>query len=245
MSLIRSTMQSRGLKEAILARELGIDPSTVNRWLKGDGARFTGNAEQFVALGAVLDIDPILLLEYDTVSFPSVCDHVLRILGTRDWNRSIRALRLLERFVIPSTAWPPEDIASCYSAKTWRLFELSHDPKVKRDCYAPVVIHGRGSMCQVWHFAYRDKGLLGTSPWRHYGFVWWHRNRLELYTFHGFTMVAAESADGDSVIVETWFGRGAAEFRVASLHPFQAKLETERSSQTPWVRFCFAGETAE
>lgn len=243
LSLIRSVMQSRDWSDAALADHMHVNRSTVHRWLKTEKPKRPRTEEECLRLAAALDIDPVLLLDFDVDSFPSVCSDVAEALGAGKWEGPLHVIRFVGRFVVPATSWPPKDIASRYPIKSWQLFEFAHDPRVQRDYYAPIVIHGRSSRYQVWHFAYRDKGLLSASPWRHYGFVWWHEDRLELYTFHGFAMAATTPADDDSIVVETWFGRGAAEFRVASLHTFEADRVPKRFNDVPRVRFGFAGET--
>jgi hypothetical protein len=126
---------------------MGINRSTVNRWLSGDGENVLVKAEQLMSLAAILDLDPVLLWEYDVDSFPEVCDCVLGALESGNWGKLVRALQFVKQFIRPTTEWPPGSIASRYPIKTWQPFEFSHDPKVKRDFYAPVLIRDRGSKC--------------------------------------------------------------------------------------------------
>ena len=71
--------------------------------------------------------------------------------------------------------------------------------------------------------------------WRPYGFVLREGGRIALFQVRGATAFSEIRPDAGAFVVETWFGPGAADFRVASLHAFDLALDAE--SSLPSVRF--------
>jgi hypothetical protein len=76
---------------------------------------------------------------------------------------------------------------------------------------------------------------------RHYGFVWKNGPELSVFAFNGLSRTVACPAERVPIAIETWFGLGAAEFRIASLHPFEAVGPQTAQSERPTVRFGFVG----
>jgi hypothetical protein len=241
-ALIQARIKQRYKNVAALATVLGVDRSTVGRWLDPGVPTFPRDERTFMRLAAALDMDPVLLWDYDETSFPGLCDRVLRAFSSQTWSGFLESLAFLRRYVVPRTAWPPHEVADLYTGKAWHEFRFCHAPRLGCDFYAKLTISAQGPMDQVWHFAFRDAGTLRSPFWWHYGFVWKSSNALRLFAFHGTTMQVPCQPDSAVVCIETWFGRGAAEFCVASLHPFEAMLADVLPDGTPSVRFGFAGE---
>jgi hypothetical protein len=53
----------------------------------------------------------------------------------------------------------------------------------------------------------------------------------------GYSATVGTRPDASTFAVETWFGSGPAEFRVASLHPFTLVLKEDTDQMNPCVRF--------
>jgi len=88
---------------------------------------------------------------------------------------------------------------------------------------------------QVWHFAF--KSPLGIfREWRPYGFVEVFEDQISLFHFNGHMQVVPRPRDG-RFIVETYFGEGSADFRVASLHPFTLEQLEAPDPRLAVVRF--------
>jgi hypothetical protein len=70
--------------------------------------------------------------------------------------------------------------------------------------------------------------------WRPYGFVEIAEGIIRLFDYAGLTQTT--KLDGQRrFFVETWFGEGAADFRVASLHGFTLNIVAQGGK--PSVRF--------
>ena len=99
----------------------------------------------------------------------------------------------------------------------------------------------RGKFPTVWHFAYRHGGA-HRRDWKPFGFVRREAGHLTLFNDWGITDRARCAISDGEVAVQTWFGPGAATFRVASLHPFSLSLVKDPPPDAPAVRFGFPGE---
>ncbi len=75
------------------------------------------------------------------------------------------------------------------------------------------------------------------AGWRPYGFVEALGSTIRLFNFSGLVDVAERLPAVRVVFVETWFGEGAAEFRVASLHKFALSIRSGSPALTGQVRF--------
>jgi len=73
--------------------------------------------------------------------------------------------------------------------------------------------------------------------WTPYGFIQRERDRVRLYQFRGHTAELETRPEPKSFTVETWFGIGPAEFRVASLHRFKLALVQSADTSGDCLRF--------
>src|SRR4051812_30835949 len=92
------------------------------------------------------------------------------------------------RALMAGEIWLPPEVASYYGRdRVWHAQEFRHDPSVgRKNYYAALMLEGISANPQVWHFAYRDGGVLrGVSVWRHYGFVVLWKGRMLLFSFSG------------------------------------------------------------
>src|SRR5262249_35978876 len=103
----------------------------------------------------------------------------------------------------------------------------------------------RGTLPTVWHFAFRHDSA-HQREWMPFGFVRREAGCLTLFNDWGITDQARRDNSDEEVRVETWFGPGAATFRVASLAPCSLSVVENERRGVPTERFGFPGEvTAE
>src|SRR5262245_323707 len=120
---------------AKLADNLGRNRSTVWRWLSDDdGIQFPKDPGTFLSLGAALDVDPMLLLEWHPESFPWLCERISRTVRRGDWNDFLPSLAFLDEFLWPTDPWPPNGIATHY-ARHWWVTNVEHDPTTRGNYY--------------------------------------------------------------------------------------------------------------
>lgn len=220
---------------AAAAKKANIDRTTLWRWLKGD--KLPERPDQLLALSVALELDLFALFELTPETFPALCWRVAAIVRTGGWAKFLSSLSCIENLVIPSIVWPPTELAQRYK-RPWHMASFTHHPEQGCNYYAALLIQPSEKLTsgQVWHFAYRDRNEL-PRPWLPFGFVGHFDEKIELYSFNGQCAQAEHRHDQMSFIVETYFGGGAAEFCVASLHPFKLKVERTLQELLPTVRF--------
>ncbi len=211
--------------------------STIQRWLRRD--TLPRSAQELMAFSAALDLDPFALWGVSTATFPALCARLVKASRAGSWANLLPALSFLAPFVGPTPEWPPADLARTYFHRDWVIYDFSHPARDKRNYFAAISIKPNGrhtsAIDQVWHFAWRD--AIDHALWRPYGFVRLTGTELRLFSFNGLTAWAHVDRPGASFVVETWFGEGAAAFRVASLHNFALKVNEGEGGST--VRFGF------
>jgi hypothetical protein len=220
---------------------LGDPPhrSTIMRWLRRE--TLPRSARELLSFSGALDLDPFALWGVAPGTFPALCARLIKASRARSWADLLPALSFLTPFVGPTPEWPPMDVAREYFHREWSIREFRHMAREKRNYFAPISIEpsdprGHG-IDQVWHFAWRDD--IDHALWRPYGFVRLTGNALRLFSFSGLTASTTLDESKRGFIVETWFGEGAAAFKVASLHPFELTVDGAEGSIKPMVRFGF------
>jgi len=212
--------------------------STVLRWLK-EGT-LPRSAKDFLALAGALDVDPFALWSLRVESFDLLCSRILRVSRARRWSQLHLALSFLDSFIGPLAEWPPTHVAEEYYHRLWRTVEFEHPAQDRQNYYAAIGLEPGPTASfaepQVWHFAYRDAGLRGAA-WRPYGFVEVCGLDVRLFNFSGLTDASKLSQRHCPFCVETWFGQGAAKFRITSLHDFRLTLRSRTPESLPKVRF--------
>jgi hypothetical protein len=229
---------------AALSLEPPPDRSTVTRWLSSDGSHFPRDEERILALAGALDVDPTALWTFDADTFPVLWPKITRAARTGKWSGLLTPLSFLRHFAEPADEWPSEPIAQRFFDRGWVVQEFSHDPRNGANFYQNVVLRThapRGKFPIVWHFAYRHGGV-HKREWKPFGFVRREAGHLTLFNDWGITDQARCVISDEEVGVQTWFGPGAATFRVASLHPFSLTEAKEARPGVPTVRFGYPGE---
>ncbi len=210
------------------------DKATVSRWL--NGVTFPRSRDELFGLAGAFDVDPLALLGLPgDVTWPGLCDAVRSYNWTPQLAPGVQRFWFLRELILPGRDWPSSDIARNYFGRDWQRQEREHRIAVKRSYYAAFAIEADPvAALQVWHFAWRAHSTL---PWRPYGFVRLEEGGLRLCGFDGLEVKATRSGAGP-FIVETWFGRGDADFCVASLHALRYSPERPVACErAPTVRF--------
>jgi len=230
-ALIEERMVQLG--KVAVTRRAQVDRTTLWRWLQK--GLLPKDSLQFLRLATALDIDPVLLFELDPLVFPQLCSRIIGLVRNGSWSKFMPAIAFVEGLVVPAKSWPAQSLAPEHSCH-WHRFTFTHCPEVRAHYYAALII-SPGSLtpprAQAWHFAYRN--LTGDRPWIPWGLVTLVNEHVELYNYDG-TMKSA-LLSSVPFVVETWFGGGAAEFCVASLHPFSLSVRDSTPEGLSVVRF--------
>jgi len=212
------------------------DNSTLYRWIKGE--RLPKNADVFLRLAGLLDVDPFALIAVPTGDILAAADEVLRIVQNSfappPW------LQFVHGFFGRQISWPPEDLASVYFGRPWLVEEFNHDATIRTNYYATVLIRQALKLPEgrphIFHFAYRHPSLFH-ARWLQYGLVRVHGTSVVLHHINGYIDQLHMSDPDQPIRVETWFGPGPALFRIASLHPFSHSLADARVGTGKALRF--------
>ncbi|MCZ8017229.1 MAG: hypothetical protein O9274_16135 [Limnobacter sp.] len=195
---------------------------TVYRWLdEGLPAR----KDDILGFAALLDVDPIALLRID--------DEFVRLHYGRE--RRLFQLGILGQsrlaafwaIYMPGESWPNQSIARTMYGRDWTTSDYRHEPALVSNVFAcfrftPTAIADPISPWVV-HFSYR-RADSRDGMWRPYGSVIRVGRTVSLISESGDLQERTLGDAADSIAVETHFGPGAAEFRVASLHAFELKV---------------------
>jgi hypothetical protein len=197
---------------------------------------FPRSRDELFGLAGALDVDPLALLSLSSnLSWPELCDAVISYNWDPELAPAVQRYWFLRDLILPDREWPSAHVADDYFGRHWNRFEREHRATVRRNYYAAFVIEpDPGAKFQVWHFAWRKNRA---ALWISYGFVRLEDDLIRICGFDGSEATAAISAS-ERFSVETWFGRDAAEFCVASLHGLTCSPEGDAEfGGVPVVRF--------
>ena len=212
--------------------------STMHRWTQGQMPRTAGD---LLRLCGILDVDPLALLRLPPSEETGALERLVRAYVHGRWQPP--ALEFLHDFLGRRSVWPPPSPALEHFGRDWHVHDFSHDPVDGANQYATVRILPPSSPPRatgeprVWHFAYRHERLFGRR-WLQYGVVSRVGRQVTLLHINGHEDSIELQSEVEVVQVQTWFGPGAAVFRVASLHEFSLDVvfPCDRAGG-PWVRF--------
>lgn len=207
---------------------------TVYRWLD-EG--LPSRKEDILGFAALLDVDPIALLRIDEEFVRKHYGRERRLFQLGSLGRS--RLAAFWAIYIPGGCWPDSSIARTFYVRDWTTSEYRHDPELIANTFAcfrftPMTSDGVDTPWVV-HFAYRRAGARD-GMWRPYGSVIRIGATVLLISESGDLQERTLCEATSMIPVETHFGPGAAEFRVASLHAFDVTV-TAPSRETDCVRF--------
>ncbi len=218
------------VEEGIQRRRKAPSHQSISRWLEEGVPR---NSDALFGLAATLDIDPTALMNIDRQYMDTHFQKERRMFRLN--NEMHASTSPLWKIYAPEFGWPDHALAQDYYRRNWYTVTFSHDAAGTTNVYAAVVLKPDTDtlLPRAFHFAWR-KPSVPQAFWRPYGTI---------VRFEDNTILASEGGDfqsvptcGQSVVVETLFGPGQAEFCVASLHAFDHHIEVP-SHQTGCVRF--------
>lgn len=196
--------------------------STIYRWL--DKGLPSGKDTVFGFCG-VLDVDPISILDLERSGLLKNFGKVRRAfqLGLT----STSPFRALWEMFSPGPNWPSDSIANSYYGRSWHIEEFEHDASNVKNEYAllEMVLTDKVACYQpvAFHVAYRRKSARD-KMWRPYGSVIRLAGVIRLISESGDFQERQNKCTNDRVRVETYFGPGAVEFRIVSLHEFDLSI---------------------
>lgn len=210
---VRSGQQQKGR-----ARNRG----TIYRWLD-EG--LPSRKDDVFGFAAALDVDPITLLRIDDGFIDEHFGYERQLFQVGALNRS----RLAPFWILYRSGqnWPDPETSRVFYGRNWTMREHLHDPRIISNVYArfDLIVGDKSREATPWaiHFAYR-RANSRDGMWRPYGSVVCAENRLTLISESG-DLQELETSSGTSTFpVETYFGPGAAEFRLASLRAFDLRV---------------------
>lgn len=210
---------------------------TIYKWLaKG----FPKNEETFFSFFGVLGVDPFSLVDLDKSQFRKHFG-VLRqaiLLG----GINIGGFRPLLYVLKPSPQWPESMLVEQHYGRDWTTRDLAHEATEIRNVDVTLRIEGTGEYPVPWprayHIAYRRLSN-ADGLWRPFGTVITRNSEAILVHENGsMKQIEMPYRSKHQVAFKTFFGPSPAEFRIASLHPFEIKLDPY---DDPEVLLQFAG----
>jgi len=195
--------------------------SSFYRWRDGD---LPTNLNDLFRWAAVLDIDPIALIRVPENDFTGFA----RALALKFANFTLKGSlsAYIGQLIMPSHNWPPDALVQKPFGHPWYTQEISHDPAIRADFHACIRLTSPdwdGVSPRTFHFSYR-RDIPEAPFWTPYGSVIRDLISLRLYHSSAFSREKPAPPIDDPAIVATEFGWGPAIFRIASLHPFEAKV---------------------
>lgn len=197
------------------------DGTTIHHWVR-NGVPVLH--EQVFALCAMLDVDPLAILDYKA---NGLADHfgVLRQLVYSGIGR-LGGLSPLFSMYKPGDVWPSDSLARRHYGRVWFAKELTNDGETSSQDYMllKTTFQNPGRLPRAVHIAYRRTRTTDTM-WRPYGTVVAVDGELFLYSEGGDYQSMPQVA-GDEIRFRTYYGGRPVAWRIASLHYFE--LETVR-----------------
>lgn len=192
--------------------------STIYRWIdKGLPSR----ADAVFEFCGLLDVDLVAILDLDRSGIRRDFAAIRRSFQSGRARES--ALQPLFEMYLPGQHWPPKQLAERYYDRPWWFVDFEHDPNQLANVYALLEMAVPDSIGHDkpigFHIAYRRKGA-ADHMWRPYGFILRQNERVQLFSESGDFQERSNQEEKSIVRVETFFGSGPAEFRLASLHEF-------------------------
>jgi hypothetical protein len=195
--------------------------SSFYRWQDGG---LPTNIHDLFRWASVLDVDPIALIQIPKNDFTSFARAVTLKFASFTLKGSLS--KYIGQLFMPSHLWPPNDLVRKPFGYPWYVQELKHDPLFRVDFDACIYLNSSGwdgIAPRTYHFSYR-RDIPEEPFWTPYGSVIRDKETVRLYHSSAYSREKPAPPIFNPAIVATYFGRGPAAFRIASLHPFEAKV---------------------
>ena len=220
--VFREILRRRGQSISAFADEWegGRSRQTVQSWLKNGVPEVPENV---YSLCRELDIDPYALLDLNDRKYVLQQFSVERFRHLRGISRD-SSLRALWDLTAAKEDWPLHAEAQKAFGRDWTILDLDHRPKKyalpsPEGGYARLHIVADAELYpQVFHFAWKRAGAPDVAWWP-YGHIIRHEGEA-VRVDNSDVQFSGTKPIGSTTYVETWFGGGGADFRIASLHPF-------------------------
>lgn len=216
---------------------------TILRWAKQQEG-LPKSPQRLLALAQALDIDPFLLLEVDLERLLQACAAAAWNLTWGSVHKSLAFLNGL--FSLVPEHWPPPELAEGFDGE-WYCQEWLHQPQHERNlfkdfvvspdaCYGPDGDWQGLRDPQAWYLAFRELSFQSGEPvavsyWRPFGILSLEQNQLRLLNLVGISESKSLEPTAEAFGFQLFFGPGAAQFRLASLHPFEADMLSSEAAQ--------------
>jgi hypothetical protein len=195
--------------------------------------------DAFFGFFGALDADPIALIDFERSGFARHFGRFRQAIMLAGIN--VGGFRSLTRLMRPSQHWPDNQLTELHYGKVWSAHEFEHDARSVINSYVTFRIGGAQDEQRDWprayHIAYRRK-FNADGLWRPFGSIISRQAEITLLHENGAMQVARQRPGQRLIEFKTFFGPSAAEFRIASLHPFEARVDLVDDSA---VELVFAG----
>ena len=224
--------------KAKFLRHADLHKTTLTRWLNGTSQP---QAERFLRFCGAFDVDFFALLEATPESVQLLSYVIAQAALLKGWKDTLPSLAFLQNFLLAPGDWPDLEIANHYNHKRkpeWSTWDFQYDPKAgRRDYYITFDIKFSTDP-QVWYFAFQEPES-SQWMWFRYGCVRKRWNELLLlnFVFMGELDIVELSSEIDRIAVQTYLGGRPTTYRIASLHPFEARVSEIVPASPPPVRF--------
>ncbi|TVT76164.1 MAG: hypothetical protein FHP92_09040 [Denitromonas halophila] len=193
------------------------DAATIYRWANGE--RMPKTAEKYLKFCSVLDVDPFSLLR----ATGDVHSVARTLIGAFQNDSLHSTLAFVKQFSGRVVTWPPLEIAKYFACQKWITIDFQHIPDGNVG-YGNLKLTGDPALerdhPQLIHFAFSHESRFG-GRWLHYGFVTLEDKTVKLQHIDGSTDCYVRGSRSEPANVQTNFLQTPANFRLASLHPFQ------------------------
>ena len=214
------------------------DRASIYRWLSRG---LPNDRDPIFGFAAVLGVDPLALFDLDSPKFQNLLKlewfFFLANMGSKGKLSAIWPL------VRPAVHWPNSLISNDFYGCRWTTVEFSHAADSVCNVYAQLRITGdphehEETAHRIYYFAYQRRGARD-GLWRPYGIVR-KRGREAICLGHNGDMwedaqgnpTRIRVDNGGVLDVETFFGPGPCQFKVACLHPFALEVIAPSKAQT-------------
>lgn len=206
------------------------DRATIYRWLTRG---LPNDRDSIYGFASVLGVDPLVMLDIESPKF----QQLLKV----EWFFFLANMASSGKFsslwplVRPAVHWPNPEISHDFYDCQWKTVEYTHTADQVCNVYAQFRLTGdphedEVTSHRIYYFSYKRLGARD-GLWRPYGIVR-KRGRKAICLGHNGDMWEDSTGrptqivvDDDGVLdVETFFGPGPCQFKVACLHPFSLDI---------------------
>jgi hypothetical protein len=207
-------LNSRGLDSITTGR------SSIYRWLKSGVPK---RPDALLDFCGALDVDPMAILDFELSG--TIRDFGKLRMEFQLGRELASPLKVFKDLLFPGPHWPVDTPVERYYGRPWYRNDFTHDAQTFTNVYALLGLRPRyddRATPLVFHIAYRRKSA-ADQMWRPYGSIIRREASLMIVSESGGMIERANTPDG-RIEFETFYGPGPADFRLASIHPFDLEV---------------------